>query len=223
MTPDGARLPFASNRPREAGEEKAEDSDLFVVCRTEGGWSAPVNLGTPICSEADEFFPAVTNDGTLYFTRADRGSQIKGIYRSRWVDGAYAPPELFPEQVNSGRNRFNAMVAADESFLILPIAGRDDSFGRSDYDIGLRGEDDSWSESVNLGERINLRASFGYSAWVSHDGSYLSFMAARPAALLPLAGSSGSYGDLVRLHGEPGNGNSDIYRVNASFLESLRP
>lgn len=223
VTPDGGRLLFASNRPREAGEEKAEDSDLFVVERTEGGWSTPVNLGEPISSAADEFFPAVTNDGTLYFTRADKGSPINRIYRSRLVNGSYAPPELLPEQVNTGRNRFNATVAADESFLILSAVGRDPSFGRSDYHVCFRNEDDSWSEPINLGERINSKDGFGYSPWVSHDGSYLFFMSARTTALKPLGGMAGSYGDLVRLHGEPGNGSSDIYWVNTSFLDALRP
>ncbi|MEE8526791.1 MAG: hypothetical protein V3T72_22890 [Thermoanaerobaculia bacterium] len=45
------------------------------------------------------------------------------------LDGAYAEPERLPPQVNTGRDRFNAFIAADESFLILPIFGRDDSLG----------------------------------------------------------------------------------------------
>ena len=43
--------------------------------------------------------------------------------RSRFVDGAYAEPELLGPEVNCGSNRFNVFVAPDESFAIVPDVG----------------------------------------------------------------------------------------------------
>ncbi|HEY0788732.1 MAG TPA: nuclear transport factor 2 family protein, partial [Thermoanaerobaculia bacterium] len=146
-----------------------------------------------------------------------------GIYRSRLKDGAYAAPERLPDHVNSGRARYNAFIAPDESYLVYAIHGRPDGLGRSDYYISFRSPDDTWSEPVNLGPKINPAADEEYSAYVTRDGRYLFFMSSRTAPATELFGDRVTADRLQRLAISPGNGNADIWWVDASFLQELRP
>ena len=49
-------------------------------------------------TEGSEFFPSVTADGTLYFTR-DEEYRSSFIYRSRLVDGRYTEPNAWESMV----------------------------------------------------------------------------------------------------------------------------
>jgi len=107
ISPDGQQLFFYSSRPVAEGEEPGAQ-DIWVVDRLGDSWSEPRNVGAPVNSDAPEYFPTVTSDGTLYFCRADPSTRVHTLYRSALVDGQYQEPEQLPEQANAGRNRFNA-------------------------------------------------------------------------------------------------------------------
>ncbi|HEY0592912.1 MAG TPA: nuclear transport factor 2 family protein, partial [Thermoanaerobaculia bacterium] len=175
------------------------------------------------CTEAEEYFPSLTRDGTIYFTLEGDAARPDGIYRSRLKDGAYTAPERLPDHVNSGRARYNAFIAPDESYLVYAIHGRPDGLGRSDYYISFRSPDDTWSEPVNLGPKINSAADDEYSPYVTRDGRYLFFMSSRTAPAAELFGDRVTADRLQRLAISPGNGNADIWWVDASFLQELRP
>lgn len=219
LSPDGKRLFFLSNRPTAPGA--APNEDIWVVDRTAAGWSEPRNLGAPVSSPDAEFFPSVTRDGTIYFTRGKKGEEVEHIYRSRLVDGVYQAPEQLPAQVNSGATRFNAFVAPDESFVILGVVGRDDAIGPTDYYVVFRKPDGSWHEPRNLGKPVNLPGVLGYSPYVSPDGKYFFFMSQR-ATTGPPAGRLG-YADYQRIGSGPGNGQGDVWWVDAAVVLDLRP
>ena len=221
ITPDGQRFLFASNRPHEPGGTVREDQDIWVMDREGEGWGEPRPLPAPINSDAAEYFPSVTRDGTVYFTREGEGVE-NGIYRSRLVDGAYAEPEFLPPEVNAGQARFNAMVAPDESYVIVPIYGREDSRGATDYYVSFRDTTDVWTGPINLGDRVNTDGGLEYAASVTPDGKYFFFMAARagteaddPASL--------TLDWMRRRNGEPTNGYPNVYWMDAAFIEALRP
>ena len=65
------------------GSEKEGNEDIWVVDRIGKSWGKPYNLGEPICTEDAEFFPSLTNDGTMYFTRQFKGGNTNIIYRSK--------------------------------------------------------------------------------------------------------------------------------------------
>jgi hypothetical protein len=223
MTPGGSRLYFVTNRPHDGADGEKTDEDIWFVERTAEGWSEAQHLGAPVDSEAKEYFPSVTRDGTIYFTREGPKSPRGLILRSRLVDGVFQEPEPLPEVINAaGAARFNASIAPDESFLILPIWGRDDSLGGADYYVLFRSPDDRWSEPIHLPAGINSENGQEYSASFSPDGRYLFFMSARTldrATLGPRFTNAG----LRAIQLRPGNGNADIYWVRADFIESLRP
>ena len=221
ISPDGKRFYFLSNRP-DTSDANSGDQDIWVMDRTDEGWSEPYNLGSPVNTELAEFFPSVTTDGTMYFTRADAGSPVHNIYRSRWADGSFAEPEKLPGQVNCGVNRYNAFIAQDESYIIVPAASMPDSYGGTDYYIVFRDKSDNWSDPVNMGDRINSSANGEYSAYVTNDGRYIFFMSTR---LMPDDKKPGklTYKTLETLYTQPQNGNSDIYWMKADFIKQLKP
>jgi len=218
ISPDGKKFYFLSSRPREEGGEVGHQ-DIWVMDRREDGWGEPYNLGAPINSDAPEFFPSVTRDGTIYFTRAAADGS-NAIYRSHWLDGAYAEPERLGDET-WGRSQFNGFIAPDESYLIVAIVGRDDSVGSVDYYISYRSEDDTWSEPINLGEEINTAGGMEFSPYVSPDGKYFFFMSSRTAPASGMEPLTLRY--LKKIHNAPKNGYPDIYWIDAGFIEELRP
>ncbi|MCI0515966.1 hypothetical protein L0128_22355 [candidate division KSB1 bacterium] len=223
IAPDGKKLFFLSNRPDTARGETVGDQDIWVSERQGSGWGTPTNLGAPINTEAGEFFPAVTNDGTLYFTREEKGTRKNFIFRSRLVDGQYTEPEKLGPEVNSGQSQYNAFVAPDESYLIVPIFGRADSRGGTDYYLIYRTPDDQWRQPINLGDKINTPQSQEWSPYVSPDGKYFFYMATRLNPENESGKFSLTYQRLQKIHQSPQNGNADIYWVSAAFIETLKP
>ena len=217
ISPDGSKLFFLSNRPD--GDEPVGDQDIWVVERSGGTWSEPRNLGEPVNTDGGEYFPSITNDGTLYFTRNEKGSRLNQIFRSKCLNGVYQEPELLPEQVNCGSNRYNAFIAPDESYIIVPAAGMPDAFDGVDYYIVFRDQEDNWSEPVNLGAMVNRDNPRGWSPYVSPDKKAFFFMATRSTEI---EAADWNYETLKNLHTSPGNGNADIYWVDVGFIEVLR-
>ena len=218
LSPDGSRLYFLSNRPD--GDEPPGDQDIWVVERDgTGAWGIPRNLGEPVNSDGGEYFPSLTRDGTLYFTRNEKGSGLNQIFRSRWVDGAFQKPELLPSQVNCGSNRYNAFVAPDESYLIVPAVGMPDAYDGVDYYMVFRDAEDHWSQPVNMGPLVNQENARGWSPYVSPGGEVFFFMATRPREV---SEAHWNYSTLKALHDSPGNGNADIYWMNAGFFRILK-
>ncbi len=219
ISPDGRRFYFISDRPN-SPNAKIGNNDIWVMDRTGNCWGEPYNLGAPINTEGQEFFPSVTNDGTMYFSRTDPRTRAHSIYRSRLVEGVYQEPELLPAEVNSGRSQFNAFISPDESFSIVAVPGRQDSFGGVDQYISFRDEQDHWTGPFNLGEGVNSPAMNEWSSYLTPDGKYLFFMSNRQPDLDETAPIN--YGKMLADFHSPQNGNSDIYWMDASFLEDLR-
>jgi hypothetical protein len=228
ISPDGLRFFFLSTRvPADREPTRHEirswaHQDIWVMDRVGDGWGEPYNLGPPVDTDDPEFFPSVTRDGTLYFTRGSADGRENYIYRSRRVDGRYQEPVKLGPEVNSTSSQFNAFIAPDESYLILCTGGRDDSRGGTDYYVVFRNPDDTWSEPVNMGDRVNTASDGEYSPYVSPDGRFFFFMATRPRPE-PEIPDTLTRDFLLRYRTEPGSGNAAIYWIDARFIERLRP
>ena len=163
----------------------------------------------------------MTRAGRLYYTRTDSSSGTEAIWRAE-PDGAggFQTPERLPDLVNAAPTQFNAFVAPDESYLIVCAQGRPENLGAVDYWIAFRDPDDTWHAPVNLGPTVNGKGREGWSASVSPDGKVLFFMSKRtvydPAA-------PRTWASLQAMHAAPGNGNGQIWWVDAAFLDKLRP
>jgi hypothetical protein len=224
---DGRRVFFLTNRPR-AGEAPkpgwANQSIWAADRKGDGSWGEPYDLGAPINGDGAAYFPSVTSDGTLYFTRSKASGKDVGIYRSRRVGAAYAEPERLPDVINGTGVIFNAFVAPDERFLIAGVEGRDDSTPpkKANYYVFFRNADGAWAPGVNLGPGVNDPANTVHSPYVSPDGKYFFFSSNAPRDRNPAPPGPLTLQRLVDLSRSPQNGYSDIYWVRAEVIEQLR-
>ncbi|HUX08620.1 MAG TPA: hypothetical protein VMX35_15065 [Acidobacteriota bacterium] len=220
VSPDGKRLYFCSDRPRSGEGEAENDYDIWYVEKTDGGWSEAVNLGPPVNSDANEFYPSFASDGTIYFQSWRPGGIGQAdIYRSRLVGGRYTEVECLPEAVNSVEFEGDAFIAPDESYIIVSTYRESENHGFSDLYISFRDEADGWSELINMGSKIN--SSGGENCQIlSPCGKHLFFTGRRSRDDLktPL-----TYKDLQEIQNSPLNGGGDIYWVDARVIEALRP
>src|SRR4030042_3588585 len=114
---DGKRMFFFSTLLPPGKEPKPGWSyqNIWAVDRLENGvWGKPYELDTPINSDEHNFYPSVTNDSTLYFTRATAKDFKTTIYRSRLKEGKYTEIEKLPAPVNGKGTLYNAFIAHDE-------------------------------------------------------------------------------------------------------------
>jgi len=175
LTPDGKTLLFASDRPRNGME--SHSFYIWAADKTEKGWSEPQALEGPVNSAGSQVFASVARNGNLYFT-SDRNKGQFDIYRSRLVDGQYQPAEDLGPNINGeGIWSLEALIAPDESYLLIGSFGRQPSFGNSDLFISYN-QNGVWSKPKNLGPVINTAAR-EYSPRITPDGKWLVFTSER--------------------------------------------
>lgn len=203
---DGSEAFFCSNRPapvalenggREAAARRA-DSDIWVACRVGGGWGEPEPLGKTVNSDADDYYPTLAGDGTLYFSsNRPGGLGANDIYRSRRDErGRWTTPENLGPPVNTAGREFDPFIAPDQTWLVF-ASERPGGHGAADLYVSFRKPDGSWEEPTNMGPAINTVES-EYTPMLSPDGRFLFFTRGRL-------------------------GYDDIYWVDARVLGALAP
>jgi WD40 repeat protein len=214
ITPDGSRLYFISNRP--VPGKSRPDLDIWMAEKTGAAWIEPTNVGAPVNSAGNEWYPTIAANGTIYFGSDREGGKGRtDIYRCRLVDGKYAEAENLGDAINTPFNEFEALIAPDESFLIVMAGGRPDARGGFDLYISYN-RNGSWTKPANLGDKINSGGN-EYSPTISPDGKYFFWTSTRGFADKPLEKRMTS-GELMNRLQSPGNGLGDIYYIELSAL-----
>jgi hypothetical protein len=212
FSPDGKKLFFASNRPTQPGVQK-NDFDIWYVEKNGKGWSEPIHGGTLINSAEDEWYPSVTEDGSVYFTGVR--SDVLGkedIYRSQWKDGKFEAPINVGNVVNSKLDEFNAFVDPKEQYIIFSIEGGEGDLGRGDLYVSHRNADGSWTKPRNLGAGINSNR-LDYCPYVYKGAFY--FTSDRPG---PTRSGKMSLQEIKNKLDTWGNGWGDIYSIPAAAI-----
>jgi len=175
LTPDGNTLLFASDRPRNGVE--SQSFYIWSSEKTADGWGEPHVLDGPVNSDGSQVFASRANNGNIYFT-SDRKQGKFDIYRTRLVDGKYQPAEDLGPNINGdGIFSLEALIAPDESYLLIGSFGRQPGFGNSDLFISYN-QNGTWSKPKNLGPVINTPAR-EYSPRISPDGKWFIFTSER--------------------------------------------
>ena len=158
LSPDNKRLYFVSNRPIHRDSIHPKDYDIWYVERNspDTPWSEPINLGAPVNTTNDEFYPSLAKNGNIYFTSVtSKGKGEDDIYFSKWNGTAYEAPISLDENINTNGYEFNAYVASDESYLIFSGYNRRDGMGSGDMYISQKDQNGDWGKAENLGSSIN--------------------------------------------------------------------
>ena len=154
-SPDGNSLFFASNRPI-YGDSTRTDYNIWSSDRAGESWSEPSPLDSLINTRGDEFYPAVSSNGTLYFTATrEDGIGREDIFKSSSYSGKYNAPVALDSAINSTVYEFNAYVNPTETLLIFSSYGREDGMGGGDLYYSKKMDDGHWSEAHNMGPEIN--------------------------------------------------------------------
>lgn len=135
---DGATILFSSMRP--AGGRPRKDFDLWSVRVHGGGYAPAEHLGPAVNSEADDLYPSLARDGTLYFG-SERAGGAGGwdLYRARRLpDGSYAEAEALGPPINTDAWEYNPAIAPDGSFLVFTGLDRPGGSGAGDLWIAER-------------------------------------------------------------------------------------
>lgn len=220
ITQDGKQFYFMSTRPEEGQEAKPGwfYQNIWVMDKLDNGWSSPRKMETPISTDKGEYFPSLTNDGTIYFTR-EEGERTQAIYRSKKIDGKYHETERLPDEVNASKMQFNSLIAPDESFIIVCTQLKENFIGRTDYCISFRTEDDKWSPLINMGAKVNFPNCSASAPAFSKDGKYFFFSSNKRSND---ESEKYSLDQLQKDALSPQKGSLDIYWIKSDFIEELR-
>lgn len=220
MSPDGTKILFSSKRPIPGSDKPKEDNDFWMVKREGNTWGEPIYLGEDINSDSHDYYPMMTNNGTIYFSSQREGPGTNNIYRSECVDGKYSKGVILGEAINTEHREFDPYISPDESILIFSST-RPEGLGSGDLYISFKDKEGNWVKAKNMGDKINTAGS-EYCPMISLDGKYLFFTGAgRNGRRIP--DKSITYEDFKKSHNSSKNGLSDIYWVDAKIIEELKP
>ena len=180
LSPDNLKLFFVSNRPL-TNEGELKDVDIWYVERatTSSDWSEPKNVGAPINTEADEFYPSVAKNGNLYFTSVGHNAMGEDdIFVSEFKNGIYTKPVALKGGVNTESYEYNSFISPNDDYLIFGGYARQDGLGSGDLYISFKNDDSTWTQAKNMGDQINSKF-MDFCPFVTNSGTQLYFTSRR--------------------------------------------
>jgi Tol biopolymer transport system component len=207
---DGKKLFFCSNRP--INGEQAKDFDIWVMEKQESGWGLPKNIGTPVNTEKDEFFPSVAQNGNLYFTATKKsGIGREDIFVARWENRQYTEPQVLDSAINSAFFEFNACITPDEQCILFSSFGRPGEKGGGDLYISIKDANGRWQPAKNC---VMLNSEkLDYCPFVSFDKKTLYFTSERHNISSSFPGKPVTYLQLQDISTSVLNGNGNIFSI----------
>jgi Tol biopolymer transport system component len=224
FSPDGLRLYFVSNRPLDTLGSEAKDYDIWLMERKNmtSVWSQPKNLGAPVNTSEDEFYPSVSKFNNLIFTRDGAGSKGKDdLFYCKWENGNYATPVSMNDSINTAGYEFNGFLAPDESFILFTCYNRAGGYGSGDLYISFNKGNNEWTMAENLGAAINSPM-MDYCPYVDLSSGMLYFTSKRSTVKKQFDKKQGT-ADVLKEMKKYDNGQSRLYQVNISKLIGRKP
>lgn len=216
LSADGRRLYFCSNRPIPGQTQR--QFDIYVVERDASGrWGEPRNLGAPVNTASNEFYPSVAADETLIFSSNRPGGKGQyDIYMATWSGTAFAEPANLGDSINLATSEIDNFLAPDKSFMLFAGYGRPDSKGGGDIYMSWY-KDGAWTKAKNVGPKVNT-AQREYCPVVSPDGRYFFWTSYRSDADVPPAAPH-TAASLSKLLSGPLNGLGNVWQIDFKELE----
>ena len=192
-----------------------------MVCLKQGNkWSEAINIGLPINTEANEFYPSFTTDGTMYFcAKYDNSIGGEDLYYSELINGKYQAPINMGDSINSVRDEFNSFISPDGKFIMFTSMGWGNGVGGGDLWISFRKDDKTWSKPKNMDPKVNSTF-FEYCPSLTPDGKYLFFTSNRSKGE-NFSKKKLTYNDIINGLQSTLNGSQNIYWISTDFIETL--
>jgi len=169
ITPDGNKLYFGCVRQQPGADRPGYG--IWVAERTAQGWSEPRYHGPGM-------FVSSGRSRNLYMTDITNIAG-GGIICYPFVDGKYGSPRRLGGGVNFPAVGFHAVIAADESFIVVDSDNRPGGQGgEGDLWVCFKKSDGSWSEGYNLGDQVNTPGA-NFCPALSPDGKFLFYSTCR--------------------------------------------
>ncbi len=219
MSPDGLRLYFSSDRPLDHTASELKDYDIWYVERKtpQAKWSEPINIGMPINTKDNEFYPSVTLSNNLYFTSDAAISKGKDdIFVSEYKNGKYEAPVSLSDSINSVGYEFNAFVAPDESFMVYTCYNREGGLGSGDLYISFKNNTRQWLKAQNMGTTVNSKV-MDYCPFVDVKTGTLYFTSKRHS-VKKQSDKKLSIEEVLQEMSVYENGLSKLYQVDMSHI-----
>ncbi len=114
---------------------------------------APQNLGDSINSDALEYFPSFTIDGSkMIFTR--RIASDEDFYESNFIDGKWSKAAALGGKINTNLNEGAQNISQDGQLLIFTGCNYPEGEGSCDLYFSVQTKN-GWSDPQNLGPVVN--------------------------------------------------------------------
>jgi len=212
LSPDGNTVILDSNRPLSGQGPPDDVFRLWEVRRNVNEWTEPALIENVV----DVGAPSMASNRNLYFYLDREGE--RDILFSSFNDGTYSDPVNLGPDVNSEHNEVDPFIAPDESYLLF-CSDRPEGSGLY---VSFRKQDGSWTPARNMGPEINLNQDGSCCPVVSPDDKHLFFTSNNNThprySEAPL-----TYEEKLDILNSPGNGSIDIYWIDASVIQDLKP
>lgn len=184
ITPDGKIFFFGSERPIPNQPNKGNfDMNIWMMAKTEGGWSEPIPLPEPInyVQIENEEWPSsnnnflFSNDGqTFYFTTMMRGSKSIMLYETDFDGVNFSSPKAIDGLFDDEKYIvYSAVISPNGQFLVFNSFGVPSGAGGEDIFVSVKTEN-GWSKAKSIGDLVNTRDEES-SPRFSRDGKYFFF------------------------------------------------
>ncbi|MBC8172313.1 MAG: PD40 domain-containing protein [Chitinophagales bacterium] len=206
ISPDGKRLYFTrKDHPQNTGT--IMNDDVWYVEQTGDDWSVPVNPGSPINNENNNYVIGISPDGnmlSLANTYMMDGSATAGVAQT-WTKNDLSwrmPVNLMTQGIITYNMFAEYYMNTDRNVLLLALE-KADSYGLKDIYVSFSENQVVWTKPLNLGLTINS-VSNEMAPFLSPDGTLLFFSS----------------------DGLPGYGEQDIYvsyRLDETWTKWSKP
>lgn len=214
LSPNNKQLYFVSDRPIQPNG-KRKDFDIWMVKRKKktDSWSDPINLGAPVNTDLNEFYPTVSQNKNLYFTLdSPNGLGKDDIYFAEWNGKSYSTPTLLDSNINSPGYEFNAFISPKEDFILFSKYNAKGGFGSGDLYISKK-KDGLWQTSKNLGPNFNSKY-MDYCPFYHQETNTLYFTSKRIDLKTKTFKTLSEFQSYTKEHA---NGLSKVFKVKVLF------
>jgi len=220
ISQDGDRLFFSSERPADKNDEY-NDLDIFAINRTDNGWGEPYSLPVEKRGIKDLFACSVDSAGTIYL-HAKSADGIGGydLYQLKKKDSLNWELQIIGAPISTKYDETGPCIARDGSFIVYYSDRGPTGKESAGLYVSFRNSDSTWSEPVNLSRKMGMELPGKYPS-LSPDGKFLFFVVPESAEANHRLGRQWELD--VFNSAKSRNGGGNIYWVDASVIEVLRP